>query len=45
MKKKGLTYEQLDELRRRTEDGETASDIIASWGMKIDRYYDRLVKI
>ena len=45
MEKHELSYEQLDEIQKRVEDGENPFDVLASWGLKVDRYNDKLVKI
>ena len=42
---KNITREQIEELKTRTEDGEKSDDILASWGLKLDEDFDRLVKL
>jgi hypothetical protein len=42
---KNITREQIEEISERTENGESVSDILTSWGMKYDALEDRLVKL
>lgn len=44
LEKKNMTASQLEELRERKRNGESVNDILASWGMKLDKERDRLVK-
>jgi hypothetical protein len=42
---KNITRAQLEELVQRVADGESASDILALWGLKLEESLDTLVKI
>ncbi|OMJ74492.1 hypothetical protein SteCoe_19872 [Stentor coeruleus] len=42
---KNMTREQLNELVKRVADGESANDVLASWGLKLEESIDKLVKI
>lgn len=44
LKKKNLTAVQLEELRERLQNGESLTDVLASWGLKLDAEKDRLVQ-
>lgn len=44
LSEKRMTRPQYNELLERSENGESVEDIIASWGLKLDSYNDRLVK-
>lgn len=42
---KNITRAQVEEIKERVGNGEKTADVLASWGMKLNKFNDELVKI